>query len=700
MPSRASHKVLEIEDLSIQYRTEYGAFPAVRAATLSVGARESLGIVGESGSGKSTLAMGAMRYLPENGSITGGSVRLRGTDMADLSPAELRKIWGGQVGIVYQNPLSALNPSYTIGRQLREVGTEHLGLGKQEALDLASQTLAQVAMPDPPRVLRSYPHQMSGGMLQRCVIAMALMCRPTLLVLDEPTTALDVTTQAVFLDLVHELKQELEAAIIYITHDLGVVARISDRIAVMYAGEVVEQATTRDLFRRPLHPYTLSLLGCVPHFDLRPEMRTLLTIRGVIPRGDRLPPGCVFGPRCAYFGGECAGERSTLVEVEEGHSTACDSWHLLPTPEQRTQAKTRLIRNRRAGAAGHEPLVTVEDVAVTLPASGRAGGGKRGKTWVHAVDGVSAFIEPGETLGIVGESGSGKTTLARALIGLTERTGGEVTLKGSPLEPAVERRSRDAVRGIQMVFQNPDASLNPRHTVGEEIGRPLTLLLGLRGKERQKQVQELLEAVNLPRHYADRFPGELSGGEKQRVAIARACAAQPDLILCDEPISSLDVSVQGTLMNLLMERQAASGTSYLFISHDLSAVGHMSDWIGVMYLGRLMEFGRTRHVMAPPFHPYTEALLSALPQPDPDVAQKEIRLEGSVPSATDVPPGCRFHTRCPRCLGECCRSAEPPWAQIGPCHWIYCHIPPDELAGKQAGLLEVVSGVTGQEVAP
>lgn len=680
--------VLSVKDLSIDYATERGTLPAVRHATLDVAPEESLGIVGESGSGKTTLAMGALRYLPENGSIVGGTVRLRGTDLATLSPSGLRAIWGGQVGIIYQNPLGALNPSLTIGRQLSEMGMLHLDLSKRDAYRLGREMLTKVAMVDPDSVLRRYPHQLSGGMLQRCVIAMALVTNPSLLVMDEPTTALDVTTQAVVLDLVRELKREFHSAILYITHDLGVVARICDRIAVMYAGEIVEIAPTRDLFKRPRHPYSLSLLGCVPHFDLSAEKRTLVTIRGAIPHLDELPVGCIFAPRCHFALEECSVSPPPLIEIDAGRSCACYRWAEVSPPEAEVGQETRVIRAGGATVSGGEDLMRADDVRVVLKASGRSLELRRQKAQVHAVDGVSAFIRAGETLGLVGESGSGKTTFARAVVGLTERTGGEVMLRGRVLEGAVDNRPREVVRNIQMVFQNPDASLNPRHTVGDEIGRPLRLLRGVGGREREELVGDLLESVNLPRNFSRRYPGELSGGEKQRVAIARACAVDPALILCDEPISSLDVSVQGTLMNLLMDRQAEAGTSFLFISHDLSAVEHMSDWIAVMYLGRLMEFGPTAQVMQPPFHPYTDALLSALPVPDPDIVQEEIRLGGSVPSATEVPSGCRFHTRCPRYLGKRCSDQEPPWQAIGESHWIYCHIPSADLAAGQVGVLD------------
>jgi len=680
--------VLRVSDLSIEYTTEQAVLPAVRDVSLDLANGESLGIVGESGSGKSTLVMGALRYLPANGRVVAGSVHLKDQDLGELSAADLRRVWGGQVGIVYQNPLGALNPSMTVGRQLREVATWHLNMNKRQGDNLAREMLTKVSMPDPDSVLKRYPHQLSGGMLQRCIIAMALMTRPALLVMDEPTTALDVTTQAVVLDLIEELKAEFDAAILYITHDLGVVARICDRIAVMYAGEVVEIATTRELFARPRHPYSLRLLGCIPHFDLGPQKRSLLTIPGTIPRVNDLPPGCVFAPRCTFAHEQCLAASPPLVDIGAGRSSACLRWAEVPDLIDVAHSETDVLGRRSEEVPGTADLLVTADVCVDFKASGRSLEWRRHKGRVRAVGGVSAFLKLGQTLGVVGESGSGKTTFARAIIGLTERSDGSVRLRGHELAPGLEARSPQAVRDMSMVFQNPDASLNPRHTVGQAVGRPLSLFRRLRGKALEGEIERLLHVVQLPSDYRGRYPGELSGGEKQRVAIARACAADPAIVLCDEPLSALDVSVQGALMNLLMRLQSQMGTSFLFISHDLSAVQHMSDWIAVMYLGKIMELGPTAEVMRPPFHPYTEALLSAVPVADPDAVQEGIRLSGAVPSATHVPPGCRFHPRCPRCLGDQCRVEEPPWRAVAATHWVYCHILPEELASNQFGIRE------------
>jgi peptide/nickel transport system ATP-binding protein len=673
--------VLEIRGLSVAYETEAGPLQAVRDVSLVIQRRESFGLVGESGSGKSTLAMGAIRYLPGNGRVTQGTVLLNGVDLMSLPARDMRAIWGRKIAVVYQSPGNALNPTISIGRQLDEVARLHLGMDKRAARERTLEMLSKVKMPDPESVAARYPHQLSGGMVQRSVIAMALMTNPEVLIMDEPTTALDVTTQAVVLDLVADLKREFESAILYITHDLGVVARVCDRVGVMYAGEMMEEAPIGGLFKRPLHPYTLNLLGCVPHFTLGRRRRALTTIPGFIPRLDELPRGCIFAPRCQFSEQACRVVQPPLMEATEAHETACRRWPVVPPPKEHLQMAAEELPEEKAGEEVR--LIEARDVKKYYPAQGGGVFGEhdRGRV-VKSVDGMTLWVNKGRTLGIVGESGSGKTTMARTVIGLVAPTSGELDLEGEPLAPTTEKRPREVLRRIQMVFQNPDASLNPRQTVADAVGRPLALF-GADRREISRRVLELLGAVNLSASYYYRLPHELSGGEKQRVAIARAFAADPDLILCDEPIASLDVSVQGSLMNLLTRLQREKGTSYIFISHDLSAVQHLSDWLAVVYLGYMMEWGNAADVLAPPYHPYTEALLSAIPIADPDVKQRQIRLEGSVPSAMDIPPGCRFHTRCPRFIGGICVEQEPPWRQGEGDHWIYCHHPLERLTEMQ-----------------
>jgi len=688
-PNNSDTPVLEISNLNISYAIETGYLDAVRNVSLRIGQGESYGLVGESGSGKTTLARGVVRYLPSNGHIRGGRIVLNGTNLFDLSEAEMRHVWGAKIGMVHQSPSTSVNPAIVVGEQIAEVARMHLGMPKAEAWRKALEMLIQVGMPDPEAVAKRYAHQLSGGMLQRVLIATTLTTNPQLLIMDEPTTDLDVTTEAVILDLIQELMRQYHSAVLYITHNLGVVARICDRVGVMYAGELMEEGPIREVFKQALHPYTLGLLGCVPRIDAGKHEIELHTIPGYIPRLDELPEGCVFAPRCAVAEEKCRRERPPLIEVAPGHLTACWKWADLQRPPSALVSQRQAIP--RVVAPDEEaPLLEATDVKKYFRAFGREIpflSGRRTSV-VRAVDDISIGVRKGFTLGIVGESGCGKTTLARCICGLEEPTAGEIRLEGQKLSPMVTKRPRSMLKNLQMVFQNPDASLNPQHTVAGIVGRPLLLLSGVRKGEIVERVIELLRSVHLPESYLNRLPHELSGGEKQRVAIARAFAVDPMLMVCDEPISSLDVSVQASLMNLLVELQRSKGAAYLFISHDLAAVRYISDWIAVVYLGRLWEVGSAKDVFAPPYHPYTEALLSAIPIPDPDVRQERIRLKGSVPSAVNIPTGCRFHTRCPRKIGPICETEEPPWQYSGPNHRIRCHIPLDTLSELQKTVLE------------
>ena len=681
----------------------------------------------------------------------GGSAHLRETELLSLSRRQIRQVWGSRIGLVSQNPQGALNPTLTIGRQVDEMGRRHLGLSRRAARALTLDMLRRVDMPDAGSVVERYPHQLSGGMLQRSAIAMALLTSPELLILDEPTTALDVTTQAMVLDLLDELKTEFSSAILYITHNLGVVSRICDRVAIMYAGEIFEEAPAAEIFSRPLHPYTLNLLNCVPRFKAAGTRvgvqggasagsgagaRTttgagavtgagtvtgagarLATIPGALPGPGDLPTGCTFAPRCPLALDMCRAARPPLTEPAEGRSTSCLRWEMLLT-EDGQRAAISLPGADGGGATGmaaiapargpRSPysgppspdasphLLDARDMAKVFPSP-------KTKTGIRAVDGVTVWVDAGRTLGLVGESGSGKTTLARTVTGLSVPTRGHVLMDGTPLGLAAADRGKAVLRRLQMVFQNPEASLNPSRTVGHSIMRPLLVLEGLDRKTATRRAHELLAAVRLPASYFRRYPAELSGGEKQRVAIARAFAADPDLVVCDEPISSLDVSVQGSLMNLLVDLQEDRDTAYLFISHDLTAVQHLSHRIAVMYLGRLMEEGEAARVLAPPYHPYTEALLSAIPMPAPGAQRARTRLRAGAPATNSIPTGCRFHPRCPRYLGAICQTEEPPWrtaagggaaaagaeagggASIagGIDHYICCHIPLEELAALQ-----------------
>jgi len=682
---------LEIRDLTITYDTESGPLDTVRNVSLEIAPGEIYGLVGESGSGKTTLARAVVQYLARNGRIKDGSVVLDGVDLLRLGKAQMRQVWGSRITMVHQDPYRSVNPAMPVGDQIAEMAQIHMGMSRSESRKRALDMLAWVRMPDSAAAARRYAHQLSGGQLQRVLIAIALTTNPHLLIMDEPTTALDVTTEAVILDLVRDLLAEYQTAVLYITHNLGVVARLCHRVGVIYAGEMMEQGPVQKVFKQMLHPYTLGLLGSVPRVDVDKRDIVLNTIPGYIPQPDSLPAGCIFAPRCLGAEEACRASRPPLVEADgqSGHLTACRRWQAVRrAPQSFAQA--------RGKHAYREPttegsVLDARQVKKHFPVS-------RARLWdllrgrrpvVRAVDDISINVLDSFTMGIVGESGCGKTTFARCVAGLEKATAGEIFLQGEKLHPAVTRRPAAQLKKIQMVFQNPDASLNPQHSVGSCVARPLALLGKLSRREIQQRVEELFEAVSLPREYIERLPHEISGGEKQRVAIARAFATNPALMICDEPISSLDVSVQASLMNMLMELQDTKGTSYLFISHDLAAVRHLSDWIAVIYLGRLWEIGSALDVFRPPQHPYTEALLSALPIPDPDAQQNRIRLRGDVPSAVNIPSGCRFHPRCPRKTGEICERKEPPWQDDGHYHRICCHIPLDELAEIQtAGVLQ------------
>lgn len=668
---------LAIRNLTLGYRTEEQELDVVRRVSLDIAAGESFGLVGESGSGKSTLAMGAIGYMAENGYIRQGEVLLQNQLISGLNRRQMAQYWGKTIGVVYQNPLTALNPSLVIGQQIAEAARAHRPLSRAEALDLTHQMLTRVAMPKPEAIAGLYPHQLSGGMLQRCVIAMALINSPDLLIMDEPTTALDVTSQAVVLDLVAELQQSLSSTILYITHDLAVVAKICQRIGVLYAGELMEVGSITDIFNRPAHPYTLSLLGCVPKFAVGGGRRSLDSIPGRIPRMDDLPGGCVFAPRCRFVEPACHQAPPQLARVENQHWSACRRYQdVLGSTTDMTALTTY------PPPAASEEVLTIQELNKHYPVGGSLFTRNTNQV-VKAVNGISLTLNKGFTMGIVGESGCGKTTLIRTIMGLLPLTSGEIRLNDQVLPSRVEERPLATLQKLQMVFQNPEASLNPRQTVAQAIQRPMILLHSLSEEQIITRTFELLTAVNLPASYYNRLPAELSGGEKQRVAIARSFAADPSVVLLDEPLSALDVSVQASLINLLFDLQTKNLTTYLFISHDLATVQHLSDWIAVLYLGRIMETGHAASVFAPPYHPYTEALLSAIPVADPNVKQQHIRLEGSVPSAMEIPSGCPFHTRCPRRLGQLCATELPPWQEGDDGHGIWCHIAMTELARIQ-----------------
>ncbi|MFQ6100257.1 MAG: dipeptide ABC transporter ATP-binding protein [Anaerolineae bacterium] len=672
--------VLQVEHPEVTYTTRAGPVKAVRDVSFDIWPGDALGLVGESGCGKSTLAFAIMKYVAKNAKITGGRILFRGEDILQKSGRELNHIRGNEIAMVYQDPMAALNPSLRIGRQLTEVLEEHKISRGVEARDECIRMLERVRMPDPFAIMERYPHQLSGGQQQRVLIAMALLTNPALLIMDEPTTGLDVTVEAGILDLISELKHEFDSTILYISHNLGVISRVADRVAVMYAGELVELGSVRDIFLNPLHPYTEALLRCIPKISAGRQSKALQPIPGMVPSLREIPSGCVFEPRCDRADQRCRSNHPELARAVDGHFVRC--FHAdkpgVPLPSIPQVTRTTVEQS----GSGADLLLKVEGLKTYYAAQGQrlAGlAGKRGRGYVKAVDGVNLEAQRGSTVGIVGESGCGKTTLAKCIAGLVAPNDGEMDFIGIDVMRVVEQRPVELLKELQMIFQNPDGTLNPRRSIGEAIARPLRLFRTVPSSEIRNEVVRLLEAVRLGEEYYDRLPRQLSGGEKQRVALARAFAGRPTLVLCDEPLSSLDVSVQAAVMNLLLEFQQEYGTAMLFISHDLSVVYQLCDYVAVMYLGQFCEIGPTEALFEPPYHPYTEALLSAVPIPDPSAERTNIRLPGAVPSALDPPSGCRFHTRCPRKIGPVCERESPPWRGITEKHRIYCHIDIEEL---------------------
>ena len=679
MQQSAQTPVLKVEDLEVIYSTRLGPVKAVRDVSFEIWPGDALGLVGESGCGKSTLAFAIMNHVAKNAEIAGGRILFCGDDIVQKSGRELKHIRGNEIAMVYQDPTAALNPSLRIGLQLTEVLMEHKGSSGVEARAECIRMLERVHMPDPPAIMKRYRHQLSGGQQQRVVIAMALLTNPALLIMDEPTTSLDVTVEAGILDLIGELKHEFGVTILFISHNLGVISKVADHVAVMYAGELVEQGSVRDIFRDPQHPYTLALLRCVPKISASRQPRALQPIRGKVPALHETPGGCVFEPRCDRARERCRVEHPDIVRTAEGNFARC-FFAGSPDPDE--------LKVLRAAPADAEPSPRGEDLILKIEGlksyykaqeAGLGGDGRRKKGFVKAVDDVTLMARKNSTVGIVGESGCGKTTLAKCVAGLVSPSSGKMDFIGIDVMRVVEQRPVELLKELQMIFQHPDSTLNPRRSVGEAIARPLQLFGTVPPSEIRNEVVRLLEAVRLGEAYYDRLPRQLSGGEKQRVALARAFSGRPTLVLCDEPLSSLDVSVQAAVMNLLLEFQQKFETTMLFISHDLSVVYQLCDYVAVMYLGQFCEIGPTEAVFAPPYHPYTEALLSAVPIPDPSVERTNIRLSGTVPSALDPPSGCRFHTRCPRKIGPICEREPPPWREITEEHRIYCHIDIEEL---------------------
>ena len=661
---------LEVSGLHVSYRVARQWRPVLQDVSFAIPRGGSLGLVGESGCGKSTAAMTVVRYLARNGRVDAGHVRVDGADVYALGASALRHLRARQVSMVYQSPVAALNPSMRVGAQVAEV-YKVLGHDGGTAHDLALDALTRVAIADPGKVMQRYPHQLSGGMAQRVVIAMALANDPSLLILDEPTTGLDATVEAEILELVARLRAETGTAVLFISHNLGVIRRMCDDVGVLYAGRLVEHGRTADVFAEPRHPYTVGLLRCIPRAGVTKAAGVLDVIPGSLPDRPAGGGGCVFADRCGLATERCHHEAPDLVPVGVDHTARCFHSDLAPTlPHLQTGPGEDAALPDQPEVIGRPVVVELRGMSKTFEQDGQP---------LRVLRDVDLVLRAGETVGLVGESGSGKTTLAKAVVGMhAPDEAGTVLLSGSAAAGTVQQRTGDQVRAVQMVFQNPDSALNPAYSVRRIIGRALQRLAGLRGKAALERTVALTRAVQLADRHLDLTPAQLSGGLKQRVAIARAFAGAPSVVVCDEPTSALDVSVQAAILNLLVDLQRRNDVAYLFISHDLGVVRYVSDRIVVLYLGEILEEGPARAVFDGPHHPYTEALLSAVASVDAD-GRSRIRLDGEIPSVAELPPGCVFASRCPRSLGAVCVEQRPPVQVLDAEHRIRCHLPAEQL---------------------
>ncbi|MGB5556459.1 MAG: ABC transporter ATP-binding protein [Paracoccaceae bacterium] len=677
--------ILEISNLSISFFTRLREIPAVMDFSCTVMPGEAMGLVGESGCGKSTVALGVMQDLGVNGRVVGGTIKFKGRDLNTMSQEELRKIRGSEIAMIYQEPMASLNPAMKIGKQLMEVPMIHEGTSESEAYKLALQVVTDVKLPDPERILKAYPHQLSGGQQQRIVIAMALMSKPALLILDEPTTALDVTVEAGIVELVKDLGKKYGTSMLFISHNLGLILETCDRLCVMYSGEAVETGSITDVFDEMQHPYTQALFRSIPLPGADKNASPLVAIPGNFPLPHERPPGCNFGPRCDYFEkGRCDAQEIPMFTVpgNDRHQTRC-----LKFQEIDWNAPLKAKKTYEKAKPG-KVVLKMEDLKKYYEVSANKMFGGGDAKVVKANETLSFEARESETLAIVGESGCGKSTFAKVLMGLETATSGKILLYGVDIQDTpIERRSTETVSGVQMVFQNPFDTLNPSMTVGRQIIRALEIFgEGNSDAERRERMLELLDLVKLPRAFADRMPRQLSGGQKQRVGIARAFAGDAKIVVADEPVSALDVSVQAAVTDLLMEIQRKNQTTLLFISHDLSIVRYLADRVMVMYLGHVVEMGTTDQVFSPPYHPYTEALLSAVPIADTRVKKKRIVLEGDIPSAMNPPPGCPFQTRCrwkSQVPGKLCDIEMPPVRTLEGGHQVKCHLSDEQFASME-----------------
>ena len=684
--------LLDIQDLHTDIEIRSGVVHALSGVNLYVNPGETLGIVGESGSGKTMTALSLMGLLPQGGRVSSGSILLDGQDLTKMPLHAKRKLRGTKVGMIFQDPLTSLNPTMKIGLQVCEPLRVHKKMSKKDALERAVEILKRVGMPRPEIVINNYPHQLSGGMRQRVMIAMALVCKPRILIADEPTTALDVTTQMQILDLIDELRDEYQMGVILITHDLGVVAGHTDRVAVMYAGRIVETAPTKTLFTEPKHRYTSSLMAALPERALAAGTK-LFSIPGAPPSLTNLPVGCRFASRCLWAGAECV-DRYPDLSGEGFHTYSC--FHPVQEgDESPAELQAKLEGSAPVDEAVAEPgtpvvygevddtvevLLDVKEASREYASSG-SGFLKRDKGVVSAVDRVSITLKKGETYGLVGESGCGKSTMGRLIAGLEPPSGGAIELGGRDLATL---KGRDAVRihrDVQMMFQDSYAAMDPRMRIDQILAEPMSIQKTGNTRQIAERIMEIIEQVGLTEEILDRYPHEFSGGQLQRIGFARSLTLAPDLIVADEPVSALDVSVQAQVLNLMKDLQAELGLSYLFISHDLAVVQYMADRIGVMYLGRIVEEGPAKEVVENPKHPYTKALIDSIPVPDPEFSHDDqaIKLTGEPPSAVNPPKGCRFRPRCPFAGEEC--KMQPLLTEET--HRVACHHPLLQLSTTQ-----------------
>lgn len=669
-------KLLKVNNMNIDFKTQDGVLNAVKDITFDVSRGETVAIVGESGSGKSVSALSILRLLEANGEIASGSILYDQKELRDMSKDEMRKIRGKEIAMIFQDPMSSLDPVYTIGNQLIEAIKIHEELSKQEYIDRAKELLKLVGLPDVDSRMSGYPHQLSGGQKQRVMIAIALACRPDLIIADEPTTALDVTVQAQIMDLLKNLQDEYGTAIILVTHDLAVVAEAADRVVVVYAGQVVEQSEVKTLFNNPEHPYTEGLLRSIPRMDTdRNEM--LETIKGSVPTLREIPTGCRFSPRCIYATEKCFAEEPPIFDVTTGHLSRC--W--INDPESGVKRVPQVMNEEFEDEFAFDPTATqidhnellleVRNVKKHFPIT--AGLLSRTVGHVKAVNGVSFDLYKGETLGLVGESGCGKSTTARLISSLLDKTDGEVIFGGQELSNLKGKDVKLFRQKMQFIFQDPYNSLNPRMSVLDIISEPLEVHGLAKGNAKVQRVAELLETVGLSRDDISKFPHQFSGGQRQRIGIARALATEPELLICDEAVSALDVSVQAQILNLLRKLQQEMGLSYLFISHDLNVVKYIADRISVMYLGEIMEVADSKSLFKEPLHPYSKALIAAVPDPNPDNTRERVILEGETPSPSNPPSGCLFHTRCPEVM-DICKSEKPVMKEVRKDRFVSCHL--------------------------